>query len=40
VFETGVDTERQTLELKQEELYKQIGRLQVENEFLKKKVLR
>ena len=40
VFEAQVDTEREALEQKQAELYQQIGRLQVENEFLKKKVLR
>jgi transposase-like protein len=33
----GKDTERQALERKQDELYKQIGKLQIENEFLKKK---
>ena len=33
----GKDTERHELEQKQDELYKQIGKLQIENEFLKKK---
>ena len=33
----GKDTERHDLEQKQDELYKQIGKLQIENEFLKKK---
>lgn len=36
VFGTAVDSEREALEQKQEDLYKQIGRLQVENDFLKK----
>jgi transposase len=40
VFETVVDTEREALKQKQDELFQQIGRLQVENEFLKKRVLR
>lgn len=40
VFETGVNPEHAALEEKQEELYKQIGKLQVENDFLKKRVLR
>jgi hypothetical protein len=30
----GKDTERHGLEQKQDELYKQIGKLQIENEFL------
>ena len=32
----GKDAERHELEQKQDELYKQIGKLQIENEFLKK----
>ena len=40
VFETVVDAEREALKQKQDELFQQIGRLQVENEFLKKRVLR
>lgn len=40
VFENVVDDERNALKQKQDELFQQIGRLQVENEFLKKKVLR
>lgn len=40
VFEDGADPEREALQQKQDELYQQIGRLQVENEWLKKKVLR
>jgi transposase len=40
VFESPMDAERETLVQKQDELFQQIGRLQVENEFLKKKVLR
>jgi transposase len=37
VFEKeGKDKETQAAERRQEELYKQIGQLQVENEFLKK----
>jgi transposase len=32
----GKDTERHELEQKQDELYKQIGKLQIENDFLKK----
>ena len=34
---TGKEKERHELEQKQDELYKQIGKLQIENEFLKKK---
>jgi transposase len=33
----GKDAERHELEQKQDELYKQIGKLQIENDFLKKK---
>jgi transposase len=33
----GKDKEAETAERKQDELYRQIGQLQVENEFLKKK---
>ena len=40
VFESVVDQEREALKQKQDKLFQQIGRLQVENEFLKKKVLR
>jgi transposase len=40
VFESPVDPERQALEQKQDELFRQIGKLQVENDFLKKRVLR
>jgi transposase len=40
VFEAAVDTEREALEQKQEELFRQIGRLQVENDFLKKSMRR
>ena len=40
VFESVMDSEREALKAKQDELFQQIGRLQVENEFLKKKVLR
>ncbi len=32
----GKDTEQHELEQKQDELYKQIGKLQIENDFLKK----
>jgi len=39
VFEQGADPEHQALQEKQDALYAQIGRLQVENTFLKKKVL-
>lgn len=39
VFETAPDGEKQALEQKQSELYEQIGRLRVENEWLKKKLL-
>jgi transposase-like protein len=39
VFEkTGKDKEAEVAEKKQDELFKQISQLQVENEFLKKKV--
>ena len=34
---SGKDTEQHELEQKQDELYKQIGKLQIENDFLKKK---
>ncbi|MFZ5535849.1 MAG: hypothetical protein ACOY3M_06905, partial [Patescibacteria group bacterium] len=34
---TGKDKEAEATERKQDELYKQIGQLQVENDFLKKK---
>jgi len=38
VFEkTGKDKDAEATEKKQDELFKQIGQLQVENEFLKKK---
>jgi len=38
IFERGgKDKQAQEMERKQEELYKQVGKLQVENEFLKKK---
>jgi transposase len=37
VFESVVDHEREALKQKQDELFQQIGRLQVENEFLKKR---
>jgi len=40
VFDEGADPEQESLRQKQDELYQQIGRLQVENEWLKKKVLR
>ena len=33
---SGKDTEQHELERKQDELYKQIGKLQIENDFLKK----
>jgi transposase len=39
VFEQGPGPEHQALQEKQDTLYAQIGRLQVENTFLKKKVL-
>ena len=39
VFEQGGAPERQELQEKHDALYAQIGRLQVENTFLKKKVL-
>lgn len=35
VFEVGADPEREALQQKQDELYQQIGRLQVGNEWLK-----
>lgn len=35
VFESAVDAEREALREKRDELFQQIGRLQVENEFLK-----
>jgi transposase-like protein len=34
---SGKDTEQHELEQKQDALYKQIGKLQIENDFLKKK---
>ncbi len=34
---TGKEKGQHELEQKQDELYKQIGKLQIENEFLKKK---
>lgn len=40
VFEGAVDPEREALQEKQDELFRQIGKLQVENDFLKKRVLR
>lgn len=40
VFESAGDAEREALKLKQDELFQQIGKLQVENDFLKKRVLR
>lgn len=40
VFESAVDAEREALKQKQDELFRQIGKLQVENDFLKKRVLR
>lgn len=40
VFESAVDAEREALKQKQDELFQQIGKLQVENDFLKKRVLR
>ncbi|MBS1581998.1 MAG: transposase [Bacteroidetes bacterium] len=40
VFGSSLDTEREALEKKQEELYRQIGKLQVENDFLKKTLRR
>ncbi len=40
LFEAPGDPECDALQQKQDELYQQIGRLQVENEWLKKKVLR
>lgn len=36
VFEGSVDPEREALQEKQDELFRQIGKLQVENDFLKK----
>lgn len=39
VFETPVDTDKEALEQRYAALFEQIGRLQVENAFLKKKVL-
>lgn len=39
VFEQGPAPEHQALQEKHDALYAQIGRLQVENTFLKKKVL-
>jgi transposase len=36
VFESAVDAEREALKQKQDELFQQIGKLQVENDFLKK----
>lgn len=39
VFEQGADPEREAIQEKHDALYAQIGRLQVENTFLKKKVL-
>lgn len=40
VFETGADPERAALQEERDVLFQQIGRLQVENDFLKKRVLR
>lgn len=40
VFETPEDTEREALQEERDRLFQQIGRLQVENDFLKKRVLR
>lgn len=39
VFQDPGDPERDALQQRQDELYQQIGRLQVENAFLKKRVL-
>lgn len=36
MFESVVDAEREALKQKQDELFRQIGKLQVENDFLKK----
>ena len=40
VFETKADTVQQELEAERDQLFRQIGKLQVENDFLKKRVLR
>ncbi|HMN06790.1 MAG TPA: transposase [Flavobacteriales bacterium] len=40
VFEGPGDPEREALRQERDVLFQQIGRLQVENDFLKKKVLR
>jgi transposase len=40
VFEGPVDPQRESLQQERDVLFQQIGRLQVENDFLKKKVLR
>lgn len=40
VFEAPGDPERDALKQERDVLFQQIGRLQVENDFLKKKVLR
>lgn len=40
VFESAVDAEREALKQKQDELFQQIGKLQVENDFLRRRVLR
>jgi transposase len=40
VFETKTEVVQQELEAERDQLFRQIGKLQVENDFLKKRVLR
>jgi transposase len=40
VFEAKTDAAQQELEAERDQLFRQIGKLQVENDFLKKRVLR
>ncbi len=40
VFETKKDPQQDSLQQERDQLFQQIGKLQVENDFLKKKVLR
>lgn len=40
VFETKKDPQHDVLQQERDQLFQQIGKLQVENDFLKKKVLR
>jgi transposase len=40
VFESKTEAAQQDLEAERDQLFRQIGKLQVENDFLKKRVLR